>query len=50
MTHPHTFSTQPTTDSVQGKSRFKKEAALMLIILSLVGILTFAETRITDIG
>lgn len=50
MTHPHTFSTQPTPDSDQGKSRFKKEAALMLIILSLVGILTFAETRITDIG
>ena len=50
MTHPHTFSTQPPTGSAQGKSRFKKEATIILIILSLVGILTFAETRITDIG
>ena len=50
MTLPHTFSTQPPTESAQGKSRFKKEAAFMLIILSLVGILTFAETRITDVG
>jgi len=50
MTHPPTFSTQPPPDSAPGKSRFKKEAALILIILSLVGILTFAETKITDIG
>jgi len=50
MTHPLTVSPPPTTESTQGKSRFKKEMVLMLIILSLVGILTYAETRITDIG
>jgi len=50
MTPPHTFSTPPTVDTVQGKSRFKKEAILMVIILSLVGILTFAETQITSLG
>lgn len=50
MTHPHTFSTPPAMDSTQGKSRFKKEALVMIMILLLVGILTFAETRITDLG
>ncbi len=50
MTLPHTFSIPPAMDSPQGKSRFKKEGALMVIILSLVGILTFAETQVTGLG
>ncbi len=50
MTHPHTFSPPPATDSTPGKSRFRKEGLVMLMLLFLVGILTFAETRITDIG
>ena len=50
MTPPYTFSTPPTEDSAQGKSRFRKEATLMVIILSLVGILTFAETQVTALG
>ncbi|SMC51738.1 PAS/PAC sensor signal transduction histidine kinase [Desulfocicer vacuolatum DSM 3385] len=50
MTDPHTFYTPPATDNTQGKSRLKKELGLMGMIIVLVGILTFAETRITDIG
>ncbi|WP_459915184.1 sensor histidine kinase [Desulfocicer niacini] len=50
MPNPHTFSPPPATDSTPGKSRFRKEGLVMLMLLFLVGILTFAETRITDIG